>query len=82
MFALVTNMTDWVRCTSAEYRLLSPAGELPPVRTSPAPFQRWDLDVNLREEKTILGAGQAQVRAGLGLDNQGMQPGEIGSVGL
>jgi len=26
-------------------------------------FQRWDIEVNFREEKTILGVGQAQVRA-------------------
>jgi hypothetical protein len=25
-------------------------------------FQRWDIEVNFREEKTILGVGQAQVR--------------------
>ncbi len=25
-------------------------------------FQRWDIEVNLREEKTLLGVGQAQVR--------------------
>lgn len=25
-------------------------------------FQRWDIEVNFREEKTLLGAGQAQVR--------------------
>ena len=26
-------------------------------------FQRWDIEVNFREEKTLLGVGQAQVRA-------------------
>ena len=26
-------------------------------------FQRWDVEVNFREEKTLLGVGQAQVRA-------------------
>jgi hypothetical protein len=26
-------------------------------------FQRWDIEVNFRDEKTLLGAGQAQVRA-------------------
>jgi len=26
-------------------------------------FQRWDIEVNFREEKSILGVGQAQVRA-------------------
>ncbi|MGA9646736.1 MAG: transposase [Candidatus Korobacteraceae bacterium] len=26
-------------------------------------FQRWEIEVNFREEKTILGVGQAQVRA-------------------
>jgi len=26
-------------------------------------FQRWDIEVNFREEKTILGVGPAQVRA-------------------
>ena len=25
-------------------------------------FQRWDIEVNFRDEKTLLGAGQAQVR--------------------
>jgi hypothetical protein len=25
-------------------------------------FQRWDIEVNFREEKTLLGVGQAQVR--------------------
>ena len=26
-------------------------------------FERWDIEVNFREEKTLLGVGQAQVRA-------------------
>jgi hypothetical protein len=26
-------------------------------------FQRWDIEVNFRDEKTLLGVGQAQVRA-------------------
>src|SRR6478609_5389467 len=26
-------------------------------------FQRWDIEVNFREEKTLLGVGQAQVRS-------------------
>ncbi|HEV2687895.1 MAG TPA: transposase [Bryobacteraceae bacterium] len=26
-------------------------------------FQRWDIEVNFREEKTVLGVGQAQVRS-------------------
>jgi len=26
-------------------------------------FQRWDIEVNFRDEKTVLGVGQAQVRA-------------------
>lgn len=35
---------------------------LDPRQVIEAYFQRWDIEVNFREEKTLLGAGQAQVR--------------------
>jgi hypothetical protein len=37
--------------------------ELDPRRIIEAYFQRWDIEVNFRDEKTLLGVGQAQVRA-------------------
>jgi hypothetical protein len=37
--------------------------ELNPHQIVEAYFQRWDIDVNFRDEKTLLGLGQAQVRA-------------------
>ena len=36
---------------------------LDPRQIIEAYFQRWDIEVNFREEKTLLGVGQAQVRA-------------------
>lgn len=36
--------------------------ELDPRQIIEAYFQRWDIEVNFREEKTLLGVGQAQVR--------------------
>lgn len=37
--------------------------ELDPRQVIEAYFQRWDIEVNFRDEKTLLGVGQAQVRA-------------------
>jgi Transposase DDE domain len=37
--------------------------ELDPHQIIEAYFQRWDIEVNFRDEKTLLGVGQAQVRA-------------------
>jgi hypothetical protein len=37
--------------------------ELEPRQVIEAYFQRWDIEVNFRDEKTLLGVGQAQVRA-------------------
>ncbi len=37
--------------------------ELEPRQIIEAYFQRWDIEVNFRDEKTLLGVGQAQVRA-------------------
>jgi len=37
--------------------------ELNPRQIIEAYFQRWDIEVNFRDEKTLLGVGQAQVRA-------------------
>jgi hypothetical protein len=36
---------------------------LDPREIVEAYFQRWDIEVNFRDEKTLLGVGQAQVRA-------------------
>lgn len=36
---------------------------LDPRQIIEAYFQRWDIEVNFRDEKTLLGVGQAQVRA-------------------
>jgi hypothetical protein len=36
--------------------------ELGPRQIIEAYFQRWDIEVNFRDEKTLLGVGQAQVR--------------------
>jgi len=36
---------------------------LEPRQIIEAYFQRWDIEVNFRDEKTLLGVGQAQVRA-------------------
>jgi hypothetical protein len=36
--------------------------ELDPCQVIEAYFQRWDIEVNFRDEKTLLGVGQAQVR--------------------
>lgn len=36
---------------------------LDPREIIEAYFQRWDIEVNFRDEKTLLGVGQAQVRA-------------------
>jgi hypothetical protein len=36
--------------------------ELEPCQIIEAYFRRWDIEVNFRDEKTLLGVGQAQVR--------------------
>jgi hypothetical protein len=43
--------------------------ELPPHQVIEAYFQRWDIEVNFREEKTLLGVGQAQVRSELSVES-------------
>ena len=42
--------------------LICTDAELDPREIIEAYFQRWDIEVNFREEKTLLGVGQAQVR--------------------
>ena len=42
--------------------LICTDAKLDPRRVIETYFQRWDIEVNFREEKTLLGAGQAQVR--------------------
>ena len=37
--------------------------QLTPSKIIATYFQRWDIEVNFRDEKTLLGVGQAQVRA-------------------
>ena len=43
--------------------------ELDPRQIIEAYFQRWDIEVNFREEKTLLGVGQAQVRSELSVES-------------
>jgi hypothetical protein len=43
--------------------LLCTDPQLEPRQIIEAYFQRWDIEVNFRDEKTLLGVGQAQVRA-------------------
>jgi hypothetical protein len=42
--------------------LICTDSELDPRQVIEAYFQRWDIEVNFRDEKTLLGVGQAQVR--------------------
>jgi hypothetical protein len=42
--------------------LICTGSELDPRQIIEAYFQRWDIEVNFRDEKTLLGVGQAQVR--------------------
>jgi hypothetical protein len=42
--------------------LICTDSELAPRQIIEAYFQRWDIEVNFRDEKTLLGVGQAQVR--------------------
>jgi len=42
---------------------------LEPRQIIEAYFQRWDIEVNFRDEKTLLGVGQAQVRAGVSVES-------------
>lgn len=42
--------------------LLCTDPSLPPQQIVQAYFQRWDIEVNFRDQKTLLGVGQAQVR--------------------
>ena len=42
--------------------LICTDSELDPRQIIEAYFQRWDIEVNFRDEKTLLGVGQAQVR--------------------
>ena len=43
--------------------LICTDSQLEPRQIIEAYFQRWDIEVNFRDEKTLLGVGQAQVRA-------------------
>jgi hypothetical protein len=43
--------------------------ELDPRPIIEAYFQRWDIEVNFRDEKTLLGVGQAQVRSELSVES-------------
>jgi hypothetical protein len=42
---------------------------LEPRQVIEAYFQRWDIEVNFRDEKTLLGVGQAQVRNTLSVES-------------
>jgi hypothetical protein len=42
--------------------LLCTDPNLPPQQIVQAYFQRWDIEVNFRDQKSLLGVGQAQVR--------------------
>jgi hypothetical protein len=42
---------------------------LEPRQIIEAYFQRWDIEVNFRDEKTLLGVGQAQVRADVSVES-------------
>jgi hypothetical protein len=43
--------------------------ELDPRQIIEVYFQRWDIEVNFRDEKTLLGVGQAQVRASASVES-------------
>jgi hypothetical protein len=43
--------------------------ELDPRQIVEACFQRWDIEVNFRDEKTLLGVGQAQVRSEVSVES-------------
>jgi hypothetical protein len=43
--------------------------ELAPRQVIETYFQRWDIEVNFRDEKTLLGVGQAQVRSTLSVES-------------
>src|ERR1035438_6925244 len=43
--------------------------ELDPRQIIETYFQRWDIEVNFRDEKTLLGVGQAQVRAAASVES-------------
>jgi hypothetical protein len=43
--------------------------ELDPRQIIEAYFQRWDIEVNFRDEKTLLGVGQAQVRSAASVES-------------
>ena len=43
--------------------------ELNPRQIIEAYFQRWDIEVNFRDEKTLLGVGQAQVRSEMSVES-------------
>jgi len=42
---------------------------LDPRQLIPAFLQRWDIEVNFRDEKTLLGTGQAQVRSNTSIES-------------
>jgi hypothetical protein len=43
--------------------------ELDPRQIIEAYFQRWDIEVNFRDEKTLLGVGQSQVRSAASVES-------------
>jgi hypothetical protein len=49
--------------------LICTDSELDPRQIIEAYFQRWDIEVNFRDEKTLLGVGQAQVRNTLSVES-------------
>jgi hypothetical protein len=49
--------------------LICTDSELDPRQIIEAYFQRWDIEVNFRDEKTLLGVGQAQVRNAVSVES-------------
>ena len=49
--------------------LLCTDPQLDPRQVIESYFQRWDIEVNFRDEKTLLGAGQAQVRNAVSVES-------------
>ena len=49
--------------------LICTDSELEPRQIIEAYFQRWDIEVNFRDEKTLLGVGHAQVRNTLSVES-------------
>jgi hypothetical protein len=49
--------------------LICTDADLDPRQIIATYFERWDIEVNFREEKTLLGVGQAQVRAAASVES-------------